>query len=77
MDIKVEVVRNKCVRKWIAYVNPCETAPPSYVSFPQEEDYIPLANWCVETFGYNARTAWDKFEFKKKSHLDWFIIRWQ
>jgi len=76
MDIRVEFERRKCVRKWIAYVNPCEEPPEGYFNFPQEEDFLPLNQWCIDTLGYHARTAWDKFEFKKKSHLEWFILRW-
>jgi hypothetical protein len=42
-----------------------------------EELYIEINEWCKNTFGYHARTAYHVFELRKQSHLDWFLIRWQ
>jgi hypothetical protein len=41
-----------------------------------EEMYVGINNWCIDTLGYHARTAYHIFEFKNKSHLDWFVLRW-
>ena len=71
MDI--EVRRNG--RKWIAEVweNLNEMQERDTLS---EERYTTINQWCVDTFGYHARTAYHIFEFKKQSDLDWFVIRW-
>ena len=42
-----------------------------------EEQYVEINDWCIDTLGYHARTAYHVFEFKKKSDLDWFILRWK
>lgn len=44
--------------------------------FP-DETYQHIDNWCLETFGYNARSAYNRFSFKKQKHLTMFILRWQ
>jgi hypothetical protein len=41
-----------------------------------EEQYVEINQWCIDTFGYHARTAYHVFELRKKSHLDWFMLRW-
>lgn len=41
-----------------------------------EEQYVKMNEWCKETFGCHARTAYHIFEFKRRSDLDWFIVRW-
>lgn len=41
-----------------------------------EEQYVEINDWCKESFGYHARTAYHIFELRKQSHLDWFILRW-
>ena len=41
-----------------------------------EDTYVEINQWCIDTLGYHARTAYHIFEFKKRSDLDWFIIRW-
>lgn len=41
-----------------------------------EETYIEINRWCIDTFGYHARTAYHIFELDKKSDLDWFLLRW-
>lgn len=58
-------------KKWIAEVwtsNESETYP--------EQEYVKINDWCKETFGYHARTAYHIFEFKSRPDLDWFILRW-
>lgn len=42
-----------------------------------EEQYVEINQWCIDTLGYHARTAYHVFEFKKQSDLEWFILRWQ
>lgn len=41
-----------------------------------EEIYTQINDWCKKSFGYTARTAFHIFEFKKRSDLDWFLLRW-
>ncbi len=41
-----------------------------------EEVYVEINQWCVTTLGYSARTAYHIFELKKRSDLDWFLMRW-
>jgi len=41
-----------------------------------EEIYVNINQWCIDTLGYHARTAYHIFEFKKRSDLDWFVLRW-
>jgi hypothetical protein len=81
MDISWRFVRSKGRRTWIAEVwsDDSDLAPP-HIGFNEpypEEVYSEINQWCLETFGYHARTAYNIFEFKKKSNLDWFILRWQ
>lgn len=40
-----------------------------------EEVYTEINNWCKETFGYHARTSFHIFELKKRSDLNWFLIK--
>lgn len=42
-----------------------------------EDRYTEINQWCIDTFGYHARTAYHIFELRKRSHLDWFLIRWK
>jgi hypothetical protein len=45
---------------------------------PLDEDmYLEINQWCIDSFGYHARTAYHIFELKTRPHLDWFILRWQ
>ena len=41
-----------------------------------DEVYEEINQWCIKTFGYHARTSYHIFEFKKRSDLDWFLMRW-
>lgn len=44
---------------------------------PYDEDtYVQINDWCKETFGYHARTAYHVFEFKKQAELTLFVLRW-
>lgn len=75
MDIAVR----KNGRKWIAEVwdNPIEKMSGIDRTVPLlEEQYVEINQWCIDTFGYHARTAYHVFELRKQSHLDWFTLRW-
>jgi hypothetical protein len=41
-----------------------------------EEFYVSVNQWCIDTFGYHARTAYNRFEFKKHADLEWFVLKW-
>lgn len=41
-----------------------------------EEFYVNVNDWCTESFGYPARTAYNRFEFKKEKDLTLFILKW-
>lgn len=73
MDIEY---RRKGLKTWIVEVweNHDEMADPDTLS---EERYVEINEWCKETLGYHARTAYHIFEFRNRSHLDWFLIRWK
>lgn len=65
-------------KKYIAEVwgeNPQDSWTGFKEPFP-EEQYIAINQWCIETFGYHARTAYHVFEFKKQADLEWFILKW-
>jgi hypothetical protein len=69
MDIEVR----KNGRKWIAEVwgNPIKKMSDVDRTVPfLEEQYIEINQWCIDTFGYHARTACLVFESRKQSHLD-------
>lgn len=66
-------------RKWIVEVW-CEDVVDEHIDnfkkpYP-EETYTNINDWCKNTLGYHARTAYHIFEFKKRSDLDWFLLRW-
>ena len=63
-------------RKWIAEVWEPETASWQFREPYPEEVYVEINQWCIETLGYHARTAYHVFEFKKKKDLNWFLLRW-
>lgn len=75
MDIEIR----KNGRKWIAEVwdDPIQklSGIDSHNTYP-EETYVEINKWCIDTLGYHARTAYHIFEFRKRSHLDWFTLRW-
>jgi hypothetical protein len=41
-----------------------------------EEVYVEINQWCIDTLGYHARTAYHVFEFEKETDLNWFVLRW-
>jgi hypothetical protein len=44
---------------------------------PRPEDFYVIVNdWCIKTFGYHARTAFNRFEFRAEKDLTMFILRW-
>jgi hypothetical protein len=64
--------------KWIAYV--WDESPYEENVFNEtfsEDVYDEINQWCVVTIGYQSRTAYNVFEFKKQSDLNWFLLRWQ
>lgn len=67
-------------KKWIAEVwSNDQTEPLVAEGFKEpypEDTYREINQWCFDTFGYQARTAYHIFEFKQRSDLDWFLLRW-
>ena len=56
-----------------------ENPQDSWTGFKEpypEEQYTTINQWCIDTFGYHARTAYHIFEFKKQADLEWFILKW-
>lgn len=41
-----------------------------------EDQYIEINKWCIDTFGYYARTAYNIFEFRKEKDLTMFVLKW-
>jgi hypothetical protein len=41
-----------------------------------EDFYVVVNQWCIDTFGYHARTAYNRFEFKKQADMEWFVLKW-
>lgn len=66
-------------KKWLVEVWTKNTSP-GWEDFDEpypEEIYIAINDWCIAVLGYNARTAYHIFELKNRSHLEWFLLRWQ
>ena len=73
MDIRVRETN----KGWLAEVWASEVIPGWDFDEPYPEDvYTSINTWCIETFGYHARTSYHIFEFKNKQDLDWFLLRW-
>jgi hypothetical protein len=72
MDIEIR----KNHRGWIAEVWTDHNDDRQFKGTLDEEKYVEINAWCIHTIGYHARTAYHIFEFKKKTHLDWFLLRW-
>jgi hypothetical protein len=72
--------RRAGARTWIAEVWSDDTTEPlveqGFKEPYPEDTYQEINQWCFENFGYLARTAYHVFEFRKQSHLEWFILRW-
>lgn len=66
-------------RKWIAEVWVENVDIHNYGDkvVYSEDEYQEMNDWCKANFKYTARTAYHIFEFKERSHLDWFILRWK
>lgn len=67
-------------KKWIAEVWSSDVEEHFAGDFKEpypEETYITINDWCVKILGYQSRTAYNIFEFRTRSHLDWFLLRWQ
>jgi len=63
--------------KWLAYVwAENEYEMDVYNETYPEETYVFINDWCKTTFGKPLRTAYNVFEFKKRQHLDWFLLKW-
>jgi hypothetical protein len=63
--------------KWIAEVWEPPTPNWEFREPYPEETYAEVNQWCIDTLGYHARTAYHIFEFEKESDLHWFLLRWQ
>lgn len=77
MDIRIRPKPNTG-RRWVAEVW-TKNDMPGWEKFDEpypEEVYEEMNAWCVNTLGYHGRTAYNIFEFKKRSDLDWFLLRW-
>ena len=72
----MDIEYRKGSRRWIAEVweDLNEMSEHDVLS---EERYTELNQWCIDTLGYHARTAYHIFEFKKQSDMNWFILRWK
>lgn len=71
MDINIRKNRNK----WIAEVWEDLNEMQEHDTL-SEERYTEINKWCIDNFGYHARTAYHVFEFKKQSDMEWFLLRW-
>jgi hypothetical protein len=71
----VDIEFRQSGRKWIAEVWEDLEEMTQHDTL-SEERYAEINEWCKESFGYHARTAYHVFELHKQSHLEWFILRW-
>lgn len=81
MDINIKYWRKNprtwIVEIWLADGNTDGDYGEQLLSFtPPETALVEINQWCIDTFGYHARTAYNRFELRKKSNLDWFLLRW-
>jgi len=66
----------KTNNRFIVYV--WESSPDENESSVYEEHvYAEMNQWCIDTLKKHTRTSYNIFEFKKKSDLNWFVLRWQ
>jgi hypothetical protein len=75
MDIRY---RKEGRNKWVVEVW-TKNEMPGWEEFDEplpEEVYLEINRWCRDTLGYYPRTAYHIFEFKKRSDLNWFLMRW-
>jgi hypothetical protein len=62
-------------KKWIADVW-SDYSTEGISEMLDEEYYAEINQWCIDTLGYHARTAYPVFEFRKRQDLEFFILRW-
>lgn len=66
--------------KWIAEVWSSDASEPlveqGFKEPYPEETYAEINQWCMDTLGYRARTAYHIFEFRNQTHLNWFLLKW-
>lgn len=75
MIIETRVDEKKKV--WIAYVWDEGVGDTDFNFNTSTEDvYVELNDWCNENLHYNARTAYNVFEFKTEQDINWFMLRW-
>ena len=76
----MDIWYRKSGRKWLAEVwtyDPDDTGFQTGFKEPYPEDVsVELNNWCKDTFGYHARTAYHVFEIKHQKDLEFFILKW-
>ena len=77
----MDIEYHKHGSKWIVEVWSDDALEPIFESgFKEpyaEGRYEEINQWCIDTLGYHARTAYHVFELRKQSHLNWFIMRWK
>ena len=73
MDIRIRPNSKWIVEVW--HPDPEEDFKGFDEPYP-EEVYVEINNWCKDTLGYHARTAYNIFKLKNRKHLNWFLIRW-
>jgi hypothetical protein len=71
----MDIIYRRDGRKWIAEVWDI-LSTDSVGTIYAEQTYQEVNQWCIENFGYHARTAYHVFEFKKKADLEWFVLKW-
>lgn len=74
MDIDVN--HDPIGNRWIAEVWEPMTPEWEFREPYPEETYVEVNQWCIDTLGYHARTAYHVFEFKQEKDLQWFVLRW-
>lgn len=72
MDITVRRYGNK----WIAEVWAWNRSMDTEGATLAEQEYQHINQWCQDTLGYRARTAYHVFEIKRQKDLSLFLLRW-
>ena len=75
----MDIEYRKHGRKWIAEIwdDPVQKLSGLDNNVPLlEKQYVEINQWCIDTLGYHARTAYHVFEFKQRKHLEFFVLRW-
>ena len=76
MDIRLRPGSKWIVEVWSSEPDPLLPSLDGYDEPYPEDVYVEVNDWCKETLGYHARTAYNIFKFKQRKHLDWFLLRW-